>query len=133
MEGSAEILIVAGTLVLTYAFLLGLPMARERMKAPTAPRHLVTTHLEALMAGAALLGFSVAMSYSTAARGLELTAAWLLAAGVVSSLAGGTMNWLMGTGDPFAARSPGFLLQAVGGPVMLVGAILLSIAVLTSI
>lgn len=133
MEGSAEVLIVAGTLVLTYGFLLGLPMARERMKAPTAPRHLVTTHLEALMAGAALLGLSLAMSYSTAGRGLEVTVAWLLIAGVVSSLVGGTMNWLMRADDAFATRSPGFLFQAVGGPVMLIGAILLSIAVLTSI
>jgi hypothetical protein len=133
MEGSAEALLVAGTLVLTSAFLLGIPMARERMKAPTAPRHLVNTHLEGLMAGAALLGLSVAANYSTQAKGLELMAAWLLIGGVAASLAGGTTNWLMGTGDPFAARSPGFLLQAVSGPAMLAGAVLLSIGVLTTV
>lgn len=41
METSVQTLIVAGTLVLLVGFLLGFPMARARMAAPNAPRHLV--------------------------------------------------------------------------------------------
>lgn len=133
MEGSAEILLVAGTLVLLYGFILGLPMAQARMKSPTAPRHLVTTHLEALMAGPALLGLSLAASYSTLGDGLEKLAAWLLAGGIVLTLAGGTANWLMKVNDPFAEKSPGFYLQSVGGPVVLLGGILLAIGVLKAL
>ena len=133
MESSVKILIVAGTLVLTYGFLLGIPMGQARMKGPTAPRHLVTTHLEALMAGAALLGLSVAASYSTLPSGLEALAAWLVVGGVALSLAGGTTNWLMKTDDPFAARSPGFYLQAASGPLMVLGGLLLSAGVLKAL
>jgi hypothetical protein len=133
MEGSAKVLLVGGTLVLLYAFALGIPMAQARMKAPQAPRHLVNTHLEGLMAGAALLGLSFAAVFSTLTRGLELPAAWLLVGGVTSTLVGGTLNWRMEVDDPFAAKSPGFYLQAVGGPVLLLGMILLTIGVLKAL
>jgi hypothetical protein len=130
MESSVKALIVFGTLVLTYGFLLGVPMARVRMSAPAAPRHLVTTHLEALMAGPALLGLAVAAGFSTLNDVVEGFAAWFVIAGVLGSVTGGTVNWRMNTGDPFAVRSPGFLLQAIGGPLMLLGGLLLSVGVL---
>lgn len=133
MEGSAEVLLVGGTLVLLFGFVLGLPMAQARMKSPSAPRHLVTTHLEALMSGAALLGLSLAASYSDLNSNLELVSAWLLVGGVAATLSGGTLNWLQQVGDPFAEKPPGFLLQSVGGPVMLVGGVLLAVGVLMAI
>lgn len=133
VERSAEALLVAGTLILVYGFILGVPMAQARMKSPTAPRHLVNTHLEALMAGAALLGLSFAASFSTLGSGLERIAAWLLVAGTVSTLAGGTVNWRTQADDQFAARSAGFYLQAAGGPMVLVGGVLLAMGVLKSI
>lgn len=133
MERSAEVLLVGGTLVLLYGFILGVPMAQARMKSPTAPRHLVNTHLEALMAGPALLGLSLAASFSTLGSGLERLAAWLLVAGAVSTLSGGTLNWIQKTEDPFAAKTPGFYLQAIGGPVLLVGGVLLTLGVLKAV
>jgi hypothetical protein len=133
LETSVKTLITAGTLVLLYGFALGLPLAQARMRAPSASRHLVNTHLEALMAGAALLGLSLAASFGTLARGAELTAAWLLTAGVVATLAGGTLNWLMIVDDPFAARSRGFLLQSAGGPLILAGGLILAIGVLKAL
>ena len=133
MERSAEVLLVGGTLVLLYGFILGVPMAQARMKSPTAPRHLVNTHLEALMAGPALLGLSLAASFSTLGSGLERLAAWLLVAGAVSTLSGGTLNWIQKTEDAFAAKTPGFYLQAVGGPVLLVGGVLLTLGVLKAV
>ena len=133
MERSAEVLLVGGTLVLLYGFVLGVPMAQARTKSPTAPKHLVNTHLEALMAGPALLGLSLAASFSTLGSGLERLAAWLLVAGTASTLSGGTFNWLSKADDPFVARGPGFYLQAVGGPVLLVGGILLALGVLKAV
>ncbi len=130
METSGETLIVAGTLVLLYGFLLGIPMARARMAGPTAPRHLVNAHMEALIGGAILLALSFAAAYSTLASGLEILAAWLVIAGVVASLAGGTLNWLAGVDDQFASRSPGFMLQAAGGPAVVLGGLLFSFGVL---
>ena len=133
MERSAEVLLVGGTLVLLYGFILGIPMAQARMKSPAAPRHLVNTHLETLMAGPALLGLSLAASFSTLGSGLERIAAWLLVLGAVSTLSGGTLNWLQKVDDPFVAKKPGFYLQAVGGPVLLVGGVLLTLGVLKAV
>lgn len=123
VETSLKILVVAGVASLTYAFLLGIPMARARMKSPTAPRHLVTTHLESLILGAILLGLTAALAFSTLAKGWENLAAWLLVGGGILSVAGGTLNWLQGVGDQFAARSPGFLLQAASSPLSVVGVV----------
>lgn len=130
METSIEVLTVAGTLALTCGLLLGIPLAAVRMRSPTASRHLVHAHIEALVAGAALLALSIAAGYSTLADGAETLAAWLLTAGVAASLAGGTLNWLMGSGDQFAERTPGYYLQAVSGPLMVIGGLLLSAGVL---
>ena len=133
METSVKILIVTGVLVLTYGFLLGIPMGQARMKAPQAPRHLVNTHLEALIMGAILLGLSVAASFSTLPSGLENTAAVLLAVAGVVSLAGSTLNWQQKVDDPFAARSPGWPMQAASGPVNIVGIVLILIGVLKAL
>jgi hypothetical protein len=128
-ETAVKILIVAGTIVLTYGFALGLPMAQARMKSATAPRHLVNVHLEALMAGATLLGLSIAIAFGTLPDGWEIAAAWMLALGVASTLLGGTLNWLMGAGDAFAEKTPGFYLQSLGGPLVLAGGVILVVSV----
>jgi hypothetical protein len=133
METAAETLLVGGTLAVFYGLILGVPMARARMAGPSAPRHLVNTHLEGLIAGGVLLGLSLAATYSDFAKGVELLAAWLLVAGVAASLAGGTLNWLQGIGDPFAAKSPGFLLQSVSGPAMALGGAILTVGVIAGI
>ena len=133
IETSAKVLITAGVLTLAYGFLLGFAMARARMAGPSAPKQLVNVHLEALIQGAALLGLSVAASFSTLASGWEETAAWLLAAGAALTLAGGTVNWLEHVEDAFKARSRGFLLQATGGPVNTVGILILVIGVLKAL
>lgn len=130
MENSAETLVVAGTLVMTYGFLLGFAFAQARMKGPAAPRALVNNHLEALMGGTALLALSLAAGFSTLDEGLELVAAWLLVLGVVAAVAGGTLNWLQKVEDSFAAKSPGFYLQSAAGPAISAGGILMSVGVL---
>jgi hypothetical protein len=133
METSVKVLVTSGTLVLLFGFALGLPLAQARMKAPAASRHLVNTHLEALMAGAALLGLSLAASFGTLPKGAELTGAWLLTSGAVATLVGGSMNWLTTVDDAFASRSRGFLFQSVGGPLILAGGAILAIGVLKAL
>ena len=133
MEYSVKVLIVGGMIVLTYGFLLGFPMSQERRKAPQAPRHLVNVHLESLIQGAVLLGLAVAASFSTLSKGVESVTAWLLVLGGSSAIAGGTLNWLQKVEDPFKSRSPGFLLQAVGGPVSVVGIVLMLVGVLKAL
>jgi hypothetical protein len=130
VDYALKVLIVGGTAVLTYAFLLGFAMARERMRAPQAPRHLVNTHLEALMQGAILLGLVLALEFSTLPNKWESVAAWLLVGGSVLSLVGSTLNWLQAVGDPFAEKPPGFLLQSVAGPVLSVGIVIVLVGVL---
>lgn len=130
MDDAIKILIVTGTLSLTYTFLLGFPMAQARMKAAQAPRHLVTTHMEGLLVGPIHLALTLALSFSTLASGLETLAAVLLAAGAVLSLAGGTLNWQQSVGDQFAAKSPGYLLQAISGPVNVIAIVIVLIGVL---
>lgn len=126
METSVKILVVSGTLILTYGFLLGFAMGRARMGSAQAPRHLVTTHLEALILGAILLGLTVALELSTLPRGVEVAAAILVVAGGGLAVAGGTANWLQKVGDPFAERSPGWLLQAASGPLSVAGIVLVA-------
>jgi hypothetical protein len=133
VEGSAEVLLVVGTLVLTYGFLLGIPFARARMKGPSAPRSLVNNHLEAMMGGSALIALSLAAGYSTLDKGFEQVAAWLLAIGVVAAVGGGTLNWLMKTEDAFAEKPPGFYLQSASGPAISAGGVLMSIGVLMAL
>ena len=133
MDTSLKVLIVAGTAVLAYAFALGVPMALARQKAPVAPRHLVNAHMEGLIGGGILLALTAAVSFADLPSGLATTAAVLVSAGVVSALAGGTLNWRQGIDDPFAARSPGFMLQSAAGPLNLVGIAIILIGVLAAL
>lgn len=128
-----QLLIVSGTLVLTYGLFLGIPMAASRMKSSKAPRHLVAAHLEALIAGPALLGSSVAAGFSRLPETIELAAACAFTAGVALSLAGGTLNWLAGADDAFAERPKGWYLQASSGPLMIVGGLVFSAGVVMAL
>lgn len=76
-----------------------------------------------------LLGLSLVAGYWSS-RPFELAAAWLLVGNVTVSLAGGTLNWLAGTGDAFAQRSPGFFAQAASSPLLIIGAALLVVGAL---
>jgi hypothetical protein len=133
VETSVKILIVAGMFSVSYGMLLGIPLAQARMKSPTAPRQLVNAHLEALIQGAVLLGLAVAAGFSTLPRGLEITAAFLLAIGGGLASAGGTANWLQAVDDAFAAKSPGWALQSLSGPLTVAGALLLLVGVLKAL
>ena len=124
MTTAQQVLIVYGTLSISYGMVLGVPLTSVRMSAPTAPRHLVVAHLSALMQGPVHISLAFALGLSTLTSWLETGAAVLLVAGSSLFVAGATLNWRQEVGDHFAERSPGwYLLAASGGP-HLVGALI---------
>ena len=129
METAAKVLIVGGMLNLVYGVITGLIISRLRSRGPEVPRFLTLAHIGPLMEGPMLLGLSVALGLSSLANGWETTAAWLLVAGSIGIAAGDTLNWLGGVGDAFAERSPGFFLQAIGGPLSGVGIAIVTVGV----
>ena len=74
MTTAQSIFTVYGVAVLAYGFLLGVPLAAARMKPPQAPRHLVTTHLSAIIQGAVHLGLAFVAGI------VDLEAGWVNAA-----------------------------------------------------
>lgn len=116
-RGSAHTVLVAGGVALiAYGFVLGLALSAARMKAPHAPRHLVTGHLAALLQGAILLGLAAALPAVRLPSALETAAAALLLAGVALFDAGVAANWLGAVGDHFAERSLGWWLLTASAP-----------------
>ncbi len=107
MTTAQQILVVYGTLSVTYGMALGLPLSGVRMTQPVGPRHLVTAHLAALMQGAMHLGLSVAVGFATLTPWALTVAAVALVSGSALFVGGVTANWLMKVGDHFAVRSPG--------------------------
>ncbi len=133
MDRSQQILVVYGALSITYGMLLGIPLTRVRMDAPTAPRHLVVAHLSALMQGPVHISLAFALGMSSLTSWIETAAATLLVCGSTLFVAGATLNWRQSVGDHFAARSPGwYLLASSGGPHVLGAAIVLAGVVLAA-
>ena len=101
MLTAQKIELVYAAIILTWGFLLGLALAKERMTAAVAPRALVTAHLAALMQGAMHLGLVVAFVYLDLSDGWATTAAWLLVISSALEAAGGATNWIQATSDQF--------------------------------
>jgi hypothetical protein len=133
VETSGKILVTVGTLLLVYAFLTGFAMARARMTAAVAPRNLVNLHMESLVGGGILVALTVAMTFAKLPSGLANLTATLLAAGVVSAVAGATLNWQQDIEDAFASKPVGFYLQSAAGPLNVAGIVLLAIGVLRAL
>lgn len=130
MSTAQNLLVGYGVVVLTYGFVLGVPLAAARMKTPAASRHLVTTHLSGLMQGPIHLGLAFALGAASFDSGLAVTAAGLVVAGSLAEIAGGTVNWLQGTGDQFDERSIGFRINSLTGLLAIPGALIIAIGVL---
>jgi hypothetical protein len=117
MTTAQEIVIVYGVVSIAYGFVLGIPLSRERMAAPSASRHLVIAHLSSILQGAMYLGLAAAFAMSTLTPSLETSAAVLLVCGSVLFVTGATLNWRQHVGDHFAQRSLGwrcFALSSIG-------------------
>ena len=100
MTTAQTIFAAYGVAALAYGFILGVPLAAARMKAPQASRHLVTTHLSAIIQGAVHLGLAFVAGVFVLEAGWANAAAWLIVVASALEIIGGTINWLSGTGDP---------------------------------
>ncbi len=125
MSTAQRVLVVYGTVSIVYGMLLGLPLSRVRMAQPVGPRHLVTTHLSALMQGAMHLGLSVAVGFATLTPWCLTASAVAVAAGSALFVAGTTANWLKNIDDHFQERSLGFYLLSASAPLHLAGALVI--------
>ncbi len=118
---------------MAYGFVLGVPLAASRMKTPQASKHLVTTHLSAIIQGAVHLGLAFAVGFADLATGWAVAAAWLIVAGSGFEIGGGTINWLSGTDDQFAEKSLGFRFNSLVGPPAIIGIVIVGLGVVRAI
>jgi hypothetical protein len=125
MSTAQRIVLVYGTLSIAYGMMLGIPLSRIRMSRPTAPRHLVTAHLSALIQGSMYLGLSVAVGFATFTPWVLTASVIALVCGSALFVGGATTNWLMNVGDHFAARSQGWYLLSASGPLHIAGALVI--------
>lgn len=133
MDTATRILIVGGMFVLSFGFLLGIPMAVARSKTPRPPRYLFAAHLAAIIQGGLLLALTIAISFSPLSSGAETTAASLLVGGVALFDLGLTLNWIQGVQDAFGEKSLGNKVSAIGTPLVLVSTGILLYGVLVGI
>ena len=133
MTTATRVLIVGGMSVLAFGFLLGIPMAAARSKAPQPPRYLFAAHLAAIIQGGLLLALTIAVSVSTLSARVETAAASVLLAGVALFDLGLATNWLQGVQDGFGEKSIGNKVSAVGTPLVLIGTGIIFYGVLSGI
>ncbi|MGH8983080.1 MAG: hypothetical protein ACRDY6_04295 [Acidimicrobiia bacterium] len=133
METAQKILVVYGTLSLSFGFALGIALTSVRMRRPEASRHLTVAHLSAIIQGAVHLGLSVALGFAEITAWLETAAALLLVTGSALFVLGATLNWLQHIGDHFAERSLGWRLLAASGPAHISGIAIVTAGVLVAV
>lgn len=133
MDNASQILIIGGTLILMYGFLLVIPMAMAREKAYRAPRYLLAAHLASLIQGGMLLALTIAFDFSTLISWIETFAASLFVGGVLLFDLGLTLNWLQKIEDAFGEKSLGYKVSSAGTPLILISAGVLVYGVLTAL
>lgn len=133
MDSATQILIVGGMFILTFGFLLGIPMAMAREKASRAPRYLLAAHLAALIQGGMLLALTIAFDFSTLIPWVEMAAAVLFVAGVTLFDLGLTLNWLQNVEDAFGEKSLGYKISSAGTPLVLISAGIIVYGVLAAL
>ncbi len=132
--GTAQKLFLGyGVVALSYGLLLGIPLAAARTKAAAASRHLVNSHLSGLIQGGIMLGLAAAVGAVDFDSTMATVGGLLLVAGFAAETIGGTVNWLQSTGDQFAERSPGFLINSLSGLLAVPGVLICAYGVLSNL
>ncbi|HEV2686715.1 MAG TPA: hypothetical protein VGW79_08765 [Actinomycetota bacterium] len=125
-----KVLIVGGTLSLTFSFVMGFVLSRARLKEPSADHAwLLQAHRVALWEGFMLLGLVFAIELSTLSRGLESLAAWLLVAAAALQAASAIANLVQGIPDQFVERRLGYRLAATNAVLGAAGLVILLVGV----
>ena len=121
-----------GTVILVVGFALGGVLGMRRMKVPSL-RSLATAHVETLMQAAMHLGLAFAVGATGFDSSLATWGAVLLAIGSGMQAVGVTLNWLTSTGDQFAERSPGFLINSASALPIWPGLLITAYGILTNL
>ncbi|MDQ1424747.1 MAG: hypothetical protein QOD72_2245 [Acidimicrobiaceae bacterium] len=132
MSTAQRLFIGYGVVILVVGFVLGTVLGGLRMKAPPI-RALATAHMETLMQAAMHFG----LAFAVGAAGFDSTAAtWgavLLVVGSAMQATGVTLNWITATGDQFAERSPGFVVNSLSSFVVWPGLVITCAGILTNL
>lgn len=132
MSTAQQVFLGYGTVILIVGFSLGSILGMLRMKSPSL-RSLATAHVETLMQSAMHLG----LAFAVGAVGFDSAAAtWgaiLLAIGSGMQATGVTLNWLTKTGDQFAEKSPGYLINSASTFVIFPGLLITAWGILTNL
>lgn len=133
MGTAQQIFLGYGIVVLAYGILLGVPLGAARMRAASASRHLVNSHLSGLIQGGIVLGLAAAVGAVSFDSTPATVGAVLIVAGFAAETIGGTVNWIQSTGDQFAERSPGFLINSLSGFLAIPGVLILAYGIVTGL
>lgn len=132
MTTATQLFIGYGLIVLIVGFTLGSALGALRAKQP-AVRSLALAHVETLMQGSMHLGLGFAVSASGWDSQWATIGAILLVVGSAMQAAGVTLNWITKTGDQFAEKSPGFVLNSLSTFASFPGLIIIAVGVLTNL
>ena len=130
MSTAQRLFVGYGTVIVVVGFVLGTVLGVVRMKAPVV-RNLATAHVETLMQAVLHFGLAFVVGIVGFHSTTATWAALLLVVGSAMQAAGVTLNWLTATGDQFAQRSPGFMINSASTLVMWPGLLLTAWGVLT--
>ena len=123
MSTAQRVFVGYGSTILVVGFVLGTVMGSLRMKGPPI-RALATAHVETLMQAAMHFG----LAFAVGVVGFDsTTATWgavLLVIGSAMQASGATLNWLTSSGDQFADRSPGFVVNSLSAFVIWPGLVI---------
>lgn len=132
MSTATQLFITYGLIILIVGFGLGSMLGMLRMKSPSL-RNLASAHVETLMQGAMHLGLAFAVNASGWDTGWTTVGAILLVIGSAMQASGVTLNWLTKTGDQFAEKSIGYIINSMSTFAIFPGLIIIAIGVLTNI
>jgi len=132
MSTAQQVFISYGTGVLILGFGLGAVLGILRQKSPSL-RNLATAHVETLMQSSMHLGLGFAVGAVGFDTGAATWGAVLLAIGSAMQATGVTLNWLTKTGDQFAERSPGWLINSASTFVIMPGLFITAYGIFTNL
>jgi len=132
MSTAQQWFIVYGAVILGVGFLLGGILGLVRSKQPAA-RNLATAHVETLLQACVHLGLAFAIGAVGFDSDAATVGAFLLVVGSALQAAGVTLNWLTNTGDQFAERSPGFMLNSASALAAMPGMVIIVVGILTNV
>ena len=134
MPVAARILVLGAMANVVLSFLLGWVLSARRLKEPMdRHRWLLVAHEVSLQEGLLLFGLTIALGFAKLPAVWAQVAAWLLVVASLFQDASGLLNWLKGTNDQFAERSPGWIAASINAFLNTAGLLILAVGVVRAI